>query len=335
VRYLESEHGLRFPVGQKEAVNFLRKAVESGCSTFLFCGDEHIGKGTLALYLACMLNCQEEKTPCGKCSVCRRILKGSFADVRILRALSTEENTKTGVSTEQVKEILESASLAPYEGKAKVYIIEEAENLSLAAANRLLKTLEEHESHVYFVLLAENASSVLATVASRLIKVELKKAAPADIAAYLSSIGADLVLADELSQMANGNTGWAVLALENPEMVAARREQTLQALKLAGLTLAERLSLAGEISKGFSKDRQKLYSRLEVWQSVFRDILMCSLNQEQLVSNKGFLTLIKETSALLHSAKISAFLQKIIETKQLLKQNVTPQLALEVMMISF
>ena len=334
MRYLKTESGLKAPIGQTAAVAFLRKAVENGCSAFLLSGDEHIGKGTLALYLACMLNCLEAKAPCGVCSICRRILKGSFADVRFLGALSTEENSKTGVSTEQIKEILENAAMAPYEGRAKVYIIDGAENMSAAAANRLLKTLEEHHEFVYFVLLAENASAVLPTVASRLMKLELQKASAADIVAHLTSLQVDFVLADELAQMADGYTGWAVLASQDAELVQTRQTQIMQAMALSKMVLSERLALAGEISKGFSKDRQRLYRQIDVWQSVFRDMLVCSLGQEELVGHKNLVTQIKEAATSLNSVQISAFLHKMAETKQLLKQNVAPQLALEVMMFS-
>ena len=297
-------------------------------------GDEHIGKGTLALYLACMLNCQEENAPCGSCSTCRRILKSSFADVRVLGALSTEDGTKTGVSTEQVKEILESSSLAPYEGLAKVYIIEGAENLSIAAANRLLKTLEEHEKYVYFVLLTENASAVLPTIASRLITIELKKASSEDIASFLTSIGTDFMLANDLAQMADGNTGWAVLASKDSDMVQKRKEYMAQAIALTKMSFSERLNLAGEICKGFSKDRQKLFRQLDVWQSVFRDILTYLLGQETLIVNKSLLPQIRELPSFLNAEKICALMRKLVETKRLLKQNVTPLLALEVMMFS-
>ena len=325
---------MSLPVGQESAVNFLAKALQGGCSAFLFSGDEHIGKNTLALYLACLLNCPQENAPCGACSVCRRILRDSFPDVRVLGALSSEEGIKTGVSVEQIKEVLESAYLAPFEGKARVYIIENAENLTMAAANRLLKTLEEHENHVYFILLTENPSLVLSTVASRLIQVELQKAVPADINTFLLSRGVDFVLADSLSLLAEGNTGWAVMAADHPELIEIRKEQISQALSLPKLSLTERLSLVGELSKGFNRDRINLYRQLDVWQGIFRDMLVSGFSKPDLLVHKDLSDEIKIAAQLLGQYKIIAFTQRLRQTKRLLKQNVSPILALEALMFT-
>ncbi|MCL2475067.1 MAG: hypothetical protein FWF37_02930 [Chloroflexi bacterium] len=338
MRNLEIKSSLAVPVGQQKPAMFLRKAVADGHSAFLLHGPCHIGKHTLALYLAAMLNCPEENTPCGQCSYCRRILKGVFADVKTAGIETAEkggeEVAKTGISTEQVKDIIESAVVAPYEGRAKVFIIDGAEYMSLPAANRLLKTLEEHQSYVYFILLAENADILLPTISSRLSKVEIKEALEDDITKHLVSLGADAKTAQILSSMAGGKTGWAVLALQNDDMVQERQDFAQKALDMTTYPLTKRLALAGELNKMFTKDRQSLYRLLDIWQKIYRDMLAVSLGQDVLVHNRQLIANIKEAAMRLNSMRINAFLQSITYSKKLLKQNVASLLTLEAMMLS-
>jgi len=338
MRNLEIQDGLAVPVGQQEPTTFLRKAIENGHSAFLLYGPRHIGKHTLALYLAAMLNCCEANNPCGQCMSCRRILKGVFADVKTAGIETAEkggeEIAKTGISTEQVKDIIESAAVAPYEGKTKVFIIDGAEYMSLPAANRLLKTLEEHQNYVYFILLAENADIILPTISSRLSKVEVKEAAEEDIKEYLISLGTDKETAQILAAMADGKTGWAVLAMQNADMVQERQDFAKKALDITAYPLSKRLALAGELNKMFVKDRQSLYCLLDIWQNIYRDMLAASLGQDVLVRNSQLVQNIKEAAMLLGSARITAFLQSLARSKKLLKQNVASLLTLEALMLS-
>ena len=165
-------------IGQERAKSLLKHSLTSGrlSHAYLLVGPPHVGKMTLALNLAQALNCEAEDKPCLKCDSCKKIKENKHSDVQVINLdYNEEEDTERKlIGVEQIDGILHDANLPPFEGRYKVFIIEKAELLSIGAANRLLKTLEEPEAKVVFILLTTNEKRLLETVVSRCQRIELK-----------------------------------------------------------------------------------------------------------------------------------------------------------------
>src|SRR4030042_955751 len=167
-------------IGHPESLALLRHSLQTGslAHAYLFVGAAHIGKMTLALDLARALNCQGTEPPCGQCQACKRITDGKHADIRIISLNSAKDSGDTKarveISIDDIRELQHNASLPPFEGKHKVFIIDGAEYLSTEAANCLLKTIEEPPPQVIILLLTTEESRLLPTVVSRCQRVELK-----------------------------------------------------------------------------------------------------------------------------------------------------------------
>jgi DNA polymerase-3 subunit gamma/tau len=136
-------------VGQQHVLRALVNALDHGRlhHAFLFTGTRGVGKTTIARILAKSLNCERGMSPdpCGECIRCREIADGSSLDV-------FEMDAASHTSVEDVREIRERIPFASAGGAFKVYIIDEAHQLSTPAFNALLKTLEEPPGHVKFLL---------------------------------------------------------------------------------------------------------------------------------------------------------------------------------------
>ncbi|MFC1993648.1 ATP-binding protein [Chloroflexota bacterium] len=136
-------------IGQPRALELLKHSLENErlAHAYLFVGQQHVGKTTLAINLAQAANCEQAEQPCGKCRSCRRIADGIFADIQLVKrqpdVSSTDANLKKEIGISQIREVQQVAGLKPYEGKRKVFIIEGAEHLNEESANCLLKILEE------------------------------------------------------------------------------------------------------------------------------------------------------------------------------------------------
>jgi DNA polymerase-3 subunit gamma/tau len=149
--------------GQPHVVRALRGAVSQGrvAHAYLFSGPRGTGKTSAARILAKALNCANpvRGEPCGVCPSCAEITKGSSLDVHELDAASNN-------GVDAMRDLVAHAALGT-PGRSKVYIVDEVHMLSNAAANALLKTLEEPPGHVVFVLATTDPQKVPATIRSR------------------------------------------------------------------------------------------------------------------------------------------------------------------------
>ena len=158
---------------QEFAVRLLESHIknERFASTYLLTGQKESGKEELALALAAALNC--EKTiyfQACECGSCHKIEGGTHPDVRC----SGEDPKMRSIKIEEIRDILNAASLKSYEGKWKVFIFYSAEKLTADASNALLKTLEEPPPRTLFILTAESRSAILETIQSRSFEIRLK-----------------------------------------------------------------------------------------------------------------------------------------------------------------
>ena len=156
--------------GQDHVVRALQSAVRDGrvSHAYLFSGPRGTGKTSSARILAKALNCLDsvDGEPCGVCTSCLEIERGTSLDVHELDAASNN-------GVDAMRDLVSHAALGT-PGRWKVYIVDEVHMLSNAAANALLKTLEEPPSHVVFVLATTEQQKVPATIRSRTQHLEFR-----------------------------------------------------------------------------------------------------------------------------------------------------------------
>ena len=172
-------------VGQDAITRTLRNALASGriAHAYLFAGPRGIGKTTTARLLARALLCTARTgpEPCGKCAVCVEGLAGTLIDV-----IEIDGASNRGI--EEIRTLRENVKYTPAGGKYKVYIIDEVHQLTEAAFNALLKTLEEPPPHIVFVLATTDPREIPPTVLSRVQRFDFRPIAPEALRASLERI---------------------------------------------------------------------------------------------------------------------------------------------------
>lgn len=323
-------------IGQGRAVSLLEQSVKAGtlAHAYLMAGPPHVGKMTLAVQLAQALNCEADEKPCLECDSCKKIASGAHADVQVIGLLQNEDDAEAKlIHTEQIKDILHSANLPPFEGKHKVFIIDGAELLSTDAANRLLKTLEEPVEKVTFILLTTNDRLLLPTVVSRCQRLELTPLSISEGVRALAEKGVEPERARLLAGLSHGCPGWAIAATEDGQVLQQRNEELERIIGVIGADCEERFDYAGRLAARFSQNRGAIYETLDRWLDYWRDLLLVKLGGEDMIVNADRRSELAGMAGNYNLTQIKDYIESIGRAAEQLRQNANARLALEVMML--
>lgn len=201
-------------VGQDRAIALLEAALERPRHAYLLVGPPSVGKTAAAVAWCRALFCRD-RSGCGQCTECRTFDHGNYADFHLWHP-ATRSTT-----IEQVREIVRQSELAPYRGQHQIHVVF-ADTMSVAAANCLLKTLEEPPQGTILLLLAQSVSDVLPTIVSRCQRIAFNLVPQASVADWLvREHGAAPDAAATAARRSAGRIGYA-LALLSQEASSTR-----------------------------------------------------------------------------------------------------------------
>lgn len=259
-------------IGHAATVAYLKKniAEEKFPHAVIFSGEEGIGKRLAAEICAAALLCENpvDGSPCGVCESCHLVAAGSHPDFYVVEAEATK--TTRNIKIGQIRDMQTEAALRPINSSRRVVIIDGAELMNNAAANCLLKIIEEPPSQTIFILLTANRSSLLMTIRSRCMTVHLDKLTSAQIAEELINRGVEVQEAQRLSVIAGGSFGRALTLKDSGG--AQLRETALEAIEKisrAELTNEDIFKRGAEIADW---SRDKFADFLTHIQKILRDI---------------------------------------------------------------
>jgi DNA polymerase-3 subunit delta' len=277
-------------LGQPAAVRTLKRALATGRvhHAYRFEGPDGVGKELAAFAFAQGLVCETGPVRgdafsqgCGKCSACTRAV--TFADqsprvplhpdvIVIERGLYPPEAIRrqrpelSEISVDQIRRlVLERSSYAPHEGRARVFIVRRADELSISAANALLKTLEEPGTSTYFLLLTSRGRDLLDTIRSRTQLIRFAPLPSEVVTGILQRAG---VAAERIPMAVELASGSASLALDLADPDAyAKRKAFIEAVDTA--VRAPDLGSAMTLSDGRDRDKDVLGDRLAALSAFF------------------------------------------------------------------
>lgn len=213
-------------LGQEKAKEMFARALRERTLShaYLLSGPKGLAKTAFARELAVAL--VSACGGCGACAECERARRGIHPDLHVV------EREGDLIRFEQVGPVIADLGLKPFSGSRRVWIIPEVEYLHPAAANKLLKSVEEPPDHVYFLLVTDRLERVLPTIVSRCQLVEFRPLSDAVVEAYLrESHGLDGVAAEALARLSGG-------AVERAARLAGDADRRAEYLKQVALLLA-------------------------------------------------------------------------------------------------
>ena len=343
-------------IGNQAAIALLSGAINQNrvSHAYLFTGPNRVGKRAMAVDFARALNCNAQdavetgwaelspEVPCGACSSCDRIARSSHPDVQVVTSStqsSKDADARAGrrrvmIGIDLITDLQSDAMLKPYEGRVKVFIIDEAHRMSPEASNALLKTLEEPPDNVHIFLTSPSAELLPETIASRCHLVRLRSV-PADVIeeGLVDRFDIKHDEARALSKLSMGAPGWAIAALNDPSLLDARMQTASRIIKVMNDDLADRFDYSFEMTREFRRDRSVALEEVERWLEILRDIAML---QNELREHVVFDDRVKELEPLAQSLTTSDLAQAasaVEKTRAGLMSNAYPQLAFDGMML--
>jgi len=319
-------------IGQDRLLSLLKQNLKERniAHAYLLTGPRHIGKGTLAVNIAQAVNCDASEPPCGQCHSCFRIAQEKHADV-----IFTHLNSSVEISIDTIRELQHLANLPPYEGKYKVFIINDAEYLSIEAANCLLKILEEPPPTVIWLLLASEENRLLPTVISRCQRLEFKLLPMKQIQGILVD-QYDIApnKANLLARLSHGCLGWAISAVKDDNLLPQRTQNINKFVSLLTANLEQRFGCAQEWAIQFNRQRRSMIETIEDWINWWRDLMLIRGSCEEFITNLDYKASLEQQASNLTMREINGFIADLCLLKEQLSKNINVRLLLEWVMLS-
>lgn len=329
--------------GHEWAVQYFRRSLTSdrGAHAYLFTGSANIGKSLLALRLAQALVCEVGgPDPCLICRGCKRAAKGNHPDVRTM-SLDRQAAAATGAKADAarskelkiatIREWQRDIDLRPFEARRRVFILDDADALNESAANAMLKTLEEPPPYAVLILIAHGAGDLLPTIVSRCRVLRLRPLARKTVTQTLHQrynvAPNDAAL---IAAWSGGRIGWAIAAVENPDLLDQQQQRLDELVRLGTATRVERMRWAEERAKEYrGGEPGTALEWMRLWQSWWRDVLLVRAGNAEAVTHLDRRPELNAIAQVVSLEQVQQFLRQLDGVREQLADNVNPQLAFE------
>lgn len=292
----------------------------------LFCGTDGVGKFLVAEALAAAILCHApvHNQACGHCKACRALAAGTHPDFFQIQPES-ETKAAPAIRIEAVRKLQEEIARIPLLSERRVVIMQEADKMNEAAANCLLKTIEEPSGQIVFILLTSRPSALLDTIISRCMRVEFGILQPEELVAILHQHGIEEPLAGKLASIADGSVSKA-LAMQDEELLNLQAQAFDLASAAGTLGVEQLLQLAKEMS---NHSRERLIQWLGFLAMIYRDLLMLYSGSGLPLYNQSDIDRLSSLLNKYHQQELLQLLQLVQDYQKRLGSNVNTQLCLE------
>lgn len=329
-------------LGHQRVLGVLSRAIDADRlhHAYLFTGPPGVGKFATARALAAVLNCEKRTgeafaPSCNKCTSCRRIASTQHPDV--LHIEPTGKSAKT-LKIDQIRTLQRASISAPYEGRYRVVLIDDAHLMTEEAANALLKTLEEPPPRMMLLVITDQPHRLLPTIISRCQQVRFGSLDLDTVAAALPGLLARASEDDEDVEEIEGDPTLFPIAAGYGEGSLGRSLSMLQSGMLEGreeflkrvLRLDPRSSVAWlDAASKLADSPAHLEERLDVLTVFFRDLMLFKEVGATRLVNSDLVDLVAEAAPKFSTEAILAILDALLAAQSRLAYNVSGQLLAE------
>jgi DNA polymerase-3 subunit delta' len=318
-------------VGQEQIKEHLMNALAAGkvSHAYIFNGEKSSGKEFIAKVFAMALQCEKgENNPCQECHSCRQALSGNQPDIIYV----SHEKPGT-ISVDDIRaQVNNDVAIKPYSSRHKVYIINEAEKMTQQAQNAILKTLEEPPEYAVIMLLTTNVNSLLPTILSRCVVLNMKPVSDEKVREFLMR---EMQIPDYKAEVcvafARGNIGKAK-ALASSEDFEHVKSEALSLLKyIHDMEIYEIVTAIKKINE-YKLDISDYLDIISIW---YRDVLLFKATND--VNHLVFreeITALRKVAGRSSYEGIEDVIKALDTAKRRLEANVNFELTMELLLLT-
>ena len=322
--------GFQSIIGQEQIKEHMHNALQTRkiSHAYIIHGEKSSGKEFIARVFAMALQCEKGGTePCNECRSCKQSVSKNQPDIIYV----THEKPNT-ISVEDIREqVNNDVAIKPYSSKYKVYIINEAEKMTVQAQNAILKTLEEPPAYVIILLLVSNLQTLLPTILSRCVTLNMKPVSDRQVRKYLmEELQVPDYRADVCVAFARGNIGKAKALASSEEFDNVKNEA------LALLKHSREMELQDIIQaiKKINEYKLQISDYLDIMSIWYRDVLLfkATADANSLVFREE-IQAIRKVVARCSYEGIETVIHALAKAKKRLEANVNFELTMELLFL--
>ena len=263
-------------LGQEKIIKHLQNAIlmNKVSHAYIFSGERGAGKKLLASLFAMSLLCEKQGIdPCMECASCKKAMSRNHPDI-----INVIHEKPGSIGIKDIREqLVDDVEIRPYSGPYKIYIINDAQKMTLQAQNALLKTIEEPPIYAIILLLTDNPDAFLPTITSRCVTLALRPASDNVVKSYLMDrMHIPDYQAEIDASLAQGNIGRAKQAATSAEFA----QLTQNALHIVEQAENMQIYELVDAVKEMSNDKNNITDYLDIFTMWFRDVLLFKATRE-------------------------------------------------------
>lgn len=310
-----------YDIFHENLMQTLMAAVRDGVNShaYIFEGDFGLNVEEAAKLFAAALTCANtEIAPCGSCPSCISAKAGTNSDIMFV----TPDKDRKTVGVKNIRALEADASVTPFAAKRKVYVFTDASIITEEAQNALLKTLEEPPEYVAFILMTENADTLLETIRSRAVIVHFPAVSENTVREYISQkYPEDKDRLDFLAKYCDGVPKRADSVIADETFEPLRKS----ALNILPLLLSHRIEDVFRLQNFANEYKDDFARLLDLWMSYLRDMLLLQTNAASGIINADKLSELRSLCAKYDPQRVVSLLDALMTAQKMKARYIGPK----------
>ena len=228
-------------------------------------------------FVSMLINCLEDSSPCFVCSQCKRINRNQHSDILMLGISSELKIATKTITIEEIRDAIKWIHINPYEGRFKVLVIIQAENMTIEASNSFLKVLEDPPPFALFFLIARSEFGLSDTVKSRCISLKVSELTTQEINDFLKDLPIENHLKSKYSRLCNGSITLLQTWIDEPKIFQVYSSLINETIQLFLISMVKKMEYIEQLVKKGKNNKYYYLEIFDIWMMVWRDIVLFNM----------------------------------------------------------